>query len=57
MGEGGGGAVHCICSAVQNALRTRGAAIVADSHNPYHRVWEMLRDPGKTRSNVEVTSR
>jgi hypothetical protein len=29
---------------------------VWDSHNPYHRVFEMLRDPEKTRRNVEVRS-
>lgn len=57
MGEGGGGAVHCVCSAVQDALRSAGGAIVYDSHNPYHRVWEMLRDPDRTRANVEVTSK
>ncbi|MFN8224667.1 MAG: xanthine dehydrogenase family protein molybdopterin-binding subunit [Gaiellales bacterium] len=56
MGEGGGGAVHCVCSAVQDALRSAGGALVYDSHNPYHRVWEMLRDPERTRTNVEVTS-
>jgi CO/xanthine dehydrogenase Mo-binding subunit len=43
MGEGGGGGIHCICSAVQDALRSAGHEVyVNDSHNPYHRVWEML---------------
>ncbi len=57
MGEGGGGAVHCVCSAVQNALQAAGGAIVYDSHNPYHRVWEMLRNPDLSRANIEVISR
>jgi CO/xanthine dehydrogenase Mo-binding subunit len=57
MGEGGGGGIHCICSAIQDALRPAGKAVVYDSHNPYHRVWEMLRDPESTRANVEVVSR
>ena len=57
MGEGGGGGIHCICAAIQDALRAAGGAIVFDSHNPYHRVWEMLRDPEATRANVEVVSR
>lgn len=57
MGEGGGGGIHCICAAIQDALRAAGGAIVSDSHNPYHRVWEMLRDPEATRANVEVVSR
>jgi 2-furoyl-CoA dehydrogenase large subunit len=57
MGEGGGGGIHCICSAIQDALRPAGQPIVYDSCNPYHRVWEMLRDPESTRANVEVRSR
>jgi 2-furoyl-CoA dehydrogenase large subunit len=57
MGEGGGGGIHCICSAIQDALRPAGRPIVYDSCNPYHRVWEMLKDPEKTRANVEVVSR
>jgi CO/xanthine dehydrogenase Mo-binding subunit len=57
MGEGGGGGIHSICSAIQDALRPAGKPIVADSRNPYHRVWEMLRDPEATRANVEVVSR
>jgi CO/xanthine dehydrogenase Mo-binding subunit len=57
MGEGGGAGIHAVCSALQDALRSRGGALVSDSHNPYHRVWSMLRDPEPTRANVEVTSR
>jgi len=57
MGEGGGGGIHCICSAIQDALRPVGRPIVYDSCNPYHRIWEMIRDPESTRANVEVVSR
>jgi CO/xanthine dehydrogenase Mo-binding subunit len=57
MGEGGGGGIHAICSAIQDALRPAGRPIVYDSCNPYQRVWELLRDPESTRANVEVTSR
>jgi hypothetical protein len=57
MGEGGGGGIHCICAGIQDALRAAGGAIVYDSHNPYHRVWEMLQDPERTRENVEVQSK
>jgi CO/xanthine dehydrogenase Mo-binding subunit len=57
MGEGGGGGIHCVCSAIQDALRPAGRPIVYDSCNPYHRVWEMLRDPDATRANVEVRSK
>ena len=57
MGEGGGGGIHCVCAALQDALRASGGALVTSSHNPYHRVWEMLREPDRSRSKVEVTSR
>ncbi len=57
MGEGGGGGIHAISAALQDALRAAGSAIVTDSHNPYHRVFEMLRHPERSRANVEVTSR
>jgi 2-furoyl-CoA dehydrogenase large subunit len=44
MGEGGGGGIHCICSAIQDALRSGGYAVyVYDSCNPSHRVWEMMQ--------------
>ena len=32
-----------------------GGAIVTSSHNPYHRVWEMLRHPERSREKVEVS--
>ncbi len=57
MGEGGGAGIHAVCAALQDALRSRGGALVSDSHNPYHRVWSMLRDPEATRTNVEITSK
>jgi hypothetical protein len=38
-------------------LRVAGGAVVHDSHNPYHRVWEMLRNPEHSRANVEVRSK
>ena len=46
MGEGGGAGIHAVCAAIQDALRGHGDAIVCDSCNPYHRVWEMLNAPG-----------
>jgi 2-furoyl-CoA dehydrogenase large subunit len=57
MGEGGGGGIHCVCAAIQDALRPAGRPIVYDSCNPSHRVWEMLRNPDETRTNVEVVSK
>ena len=29
-------------------------AIVTDSHNPYHRVWELLQNPDESRAGVSV---
>jgi hypothetical protein len=56
MGEGGGAGIHAVCAAVQDALRAHGGAKVYDSCNPYHRVWEMLREPS-TGAKVEVTAK
>jgi 2-furoyl-CoA dehydrogenase large subunit len=55
MGEGGGAGIHAVCAAVQDALRGHGDAIVWDSCNPYHRVWEMLNDPKVAGGSVSVT--
>ena len=55
MGEGGGAGIHAVCAAVQDALRGNGDAIVWDSHNPYHRVWEMLQSPAEAGATVTVT--
>jgi CO/xanthine dehydrogenase Mo-binding subunit len=57
MGEGGGAGIHAVCAALQNALRARGKAVVTDSHNPYHRVWELLEHPERSRAGVRVESR
>src|SRR5439155_1123378 len=54
MGEGGGAGIHAVCSAVQDALRGHGDAIVYDSWNPYQRVWEMLEHPERARELVQV---
>jgi hypothetical protein len=57
MGEGGGAGIHAVCAALQDALAARGKAIVYDSCNPYHRVWELLQDPESSRRRVEVVSK
>jgi 2-furoyl-CoA dehydrogenase large subunit len=54
MGEGGGAGIHAVCAAVQDALRGHGDAIVADSCNPYHRVWELLEQPREAGGRVTV---
>ena len=56
MGEGGGAGIHAVCAALQDALRAAGGAIIHDSHNPYHRVFSILRDPAATRADVKVES-
>jgi len=57
MGEGGGAGIHSVCAAIQDALRPAGNAIVTDSHNPYHRVWDLLRAPEASRALVKVEQR
>jgi 2-furoyl-CoA dehydrogenase large subunit len=57
MGEGGGAAIHAVCAALQDALRDRGRPVVTVSCNPYHRVWELLQHPERSRELVEVESR
>ncbi len=57
MGEGGGAGLSAVCSALQDALRSAGGAIVYDSCNPYWRVWELLSRPQDSRALVEVESR
>ncbi len=57
MGEGGGAGIHTVCAAIQDALRAAGGAIVYDSCNPAHRIWELMRNPEPSRSLVSVESR
>jgi CO/xanthine dehydrogenase Mo-binding subunit len=45
MGEGGGAGIHAVCSALQDALASRGKPTIWRSCNPFHQVWEYLRDP------------
>jgi hypothetical protein len=54
MGEGGGAAIHAVCAALQDALALAGKAIVTDSCNPPHRVFELLADPAASRRGVRV---
>jgi 2-furoyl-CoA dehydrogenase large subunit len=57
MGEGGGAPLQAVCSAIQDALGPEDA-IVSDSHNPWERVWRLVRsgERGDSRG-VRVTSR
>ena len=57
MGEGGGAGLSAVGAALQDALRGSGAPIVSDSSNPYNVVWDLLRNPGKSRELVEVEER
>jgi CO/xanthine dehydrogenase Mo-binding subunit len=57
MGEGGGAGIHAVCAAIQDALRVAGGAIVYDSCNPSHRIWELMQEPEASRSLVSVESR
>jgi len=56
MGEGGGGPLHAVCSALQDALGP--TVVVTDSHNPIERVWRLLHAPSPAdRGGATVESR
>jgi CO/xanthine dehydrogenase Mo-binding subunit len=57
MGEGGGAGLHAVAAALQDALAPLGAPVVTQSHNPYHRVWELIQDPEASRRGVTVERR
>jgi 2-furoyl-CoA dehydrogenase large subunit len=54
MGEGGGGALHTLCAALQDAVADLGA-VVTHTHNPMERVWGLVNAPD--RMGVTVQSR
>jgi 2-furoyl-CoA dehydrogenase large subunit len=57
MGEGGGAAIHAVCAAIQDALRSAGIpGVVSDSHNPAERVWRLITNPEESSALVEVVS-
>ncbi len=57
MGEGGGAAIHAVCAAIQDALRSAGiGSVVSDSHNPAERVWRLITNPEESSAPVEVVS-
>jgi 2-furoyl-CoA dehydrogenase large subunit len=57
MGEGGGAAIHAVCAAIQDALRSAGIpGVVSDSHNPAERVWRLMTNPEESQALVEVVS-
>jgi 2-furoyl-CoA dehydrogenase large subunit len=57
MGEGGGGALHAVCAAIQDALRAAGIdAVVSDSFNSSERVWRLINRPEESRALVEVVT-
>ncbi len=57
MGEGGGGPLHTVCAAIQDALGSE-EPIVADSFNPPERVFRLLRGEGLGEARgVEVVTK
>ena len=45
LGEGGGGGLHAIAAAIQDAVVRAGGGAVTESFNPPERVWRLLREP------------
>ena len=56
LGEGGGGGLHAVAAAIQDALRPVGSGIVTDSFNPTERIWRLIHDPDTSRALVEVVN-
>src|ERR1700704_1318105 len=54
MGEGGGGGIHAVCAAVQDALRAHGGPKVWNSAKRNHRLWEMLNNPTEAGARVST---
>jgi 2-furoyl-CoA dehydrogenase large subunit len=55
LGEGGGGGLHAVAAALQDAVRQAGGAVVNDSFNPPERVWRLLNLPQESGARVSVT--
>jgi CO/xanthine dehydrogenase Mo-binding subunit len=47
LGEGGGGGLHAVAAAIQDAVSRASDGIVTDSFNPPERVWRLLHAPGE----------
>ena len=55
LGEGGGGGLHAVAAAIQDALDRAGGGIVHDSFNNTERIYRLLHEPEGSRSLVRVT--
>jgi 2-furoyl-CoA dehydrogenase large subunit len=49
LGEGGGGGLHAVAAAIQDAVTRAGGGLVVDSFNPPERVWRLLQAPASPR--------
>ena len=54
LGEGGGGGLHAVAAAIQDAVSQAGAGIVHDSFNPPEVVWQLVNEPELSRELVRV---
>jgi CO/xanthine dehydrogenase Mo-binding subunit len=57
VGEGGGGGLHAVSAAIQDALERAGGGVVTDSFNPPERVWTLLHAPGERPSRTRKPAR
>jgi 2-furoyl-CoA dehydrogenase large subunit len=47
LGEGGGGGLHAVSAAIQDAVsRGGGGGVVTESFNPPERIWRLIHEPG-----------
>ena len=50
LGEGGGGGLHAVAAAIQDALDRAGGGIVHDSFNNTERIYRLLHEPEGSRA-------
>jgi 2-furoyl-CoA dehydrogenase large subunit len=48
LGEGGGGGMHAVAAAIQDAVVRAGGAPVTESFNPPERIWRLLHEPPRS---------
>jgi CO/xanthine dehydrogenase Mo-binding subunit len=57
LGEGGGGGLHAVAAAIQDALRRAGRGVVHESFNNTERIYRLIHEPEVSRSLVHVVER
>jgi 2-furoyl-CoA dehydrogenase large subunit len=57
LGEGGGGGLHAVAAAIQDAVRRAGRGIVHESFNNTERIYRLIHEPERSRTLVHHVER